>query len=515
MEISMDASTIHKPVAESNGSGAPQRLTRPEEACKRTDEKCERTGDDSADTHRNLFDPWAQFVVPAFPLDILPDALRSFVETQSVVMGCDASALAMAVLAALSGAIDHQFRLKMMRHGSWCASPRLWVLLAGDPSKKKTPIINAATNPLEQYQNRVQAGYRAELANLAEDESKPDPPPRIIIYDTTIEKLGELLSRSDRGLLAKRDEIAGWIGSMEKYGGSSRGAGADRAFWLQAYDGGTYIVDRIGRGEVIIGNLSVSLIGGIQPAKLAELHGLTSDGLLQRFIPVIVGSAKLPLDMPSDDTAYRGLVHKLCATQPLPPLLTLSDAALATMHELLAHLYELEQATGGLADGFQAFVGKLPGVAGSLALILHLASDPSAGARRQVEQATVEGVKRLVNEFILPHAFEFYRSAESTTNGDRLKKLASWILTSGERRFVASDLTSNVADFRGLTLFEVQQRVSPLEAAGWIEPNEAGPTNRSWHVNPAVFEQFADRASQEEVRKAELARLMGAPRRQQ
>jgi hypothetical protein len=479
------------------------------EVCKRIDDKCERIDDDWKNTRSNLFDPWAQFVVPQFPLDILPGALRSFVETHGVVMGCDVSALAMAVLAALSGAIDHRFELKMMRNGKWCASPRLWVLLVGDPSKKKTPIINAAVEPLERYQNRILAKYKAELDKLDKDEPKPDPPPRFVVYDATIEKLGELLSRSDRGVLIKRDEIPGWIGSMEKY--NARGAGADRAFWLQSYDGGRHIVDRISRGEVIIGNLSVSLIGGIQPAKLAELHGLTSDGLLQRFIPVIVGPANLALDRRSDDTAYRGLVHKLCATQTSQ--LLLCDGALAAMNELRAHLHELEQATGGLGDGFQAFVGKLPGVAGSLALILHLAGDPSPGAR-PVEQTTVEGVARLINDFILPHALEFY-CAESTTGGDRLKKLASFILTSGKRRFVASDLTSNIADFRGLTLFDVQQRVSPLVAAGWLTPADASPANNTWQVDPTVFEQFSERARQEEGRKARLARLMRAPRRQQ
>ena len=45
----------------------------------------------------------------------------------------------------------------------------------------------------------------------------------------------------------KRDEIAGWIGSMEKYSGS-KAASADRAFWLQAYDRGPFTVDRIGAG---------------------------------------------------------------------------------------------------------------------------------------------------------------------------------------------------------------------------------------------------------------------------
>ena len=49
-------------------------------------------------------------------------------------------------------------------------------------------------------------------------------------------------------------------------------------------------------------------------------------------------------------------------------------------------------------------------------------------------------------DFILPHAFEFYRAGEA--EGDRLRRLASWILTSGQQRVLASDLARNIADFR-------------------------------------------------------------------
>ena len=59
---------------------------------------------------------------------------------------------------------------------------------------------------------------------------------------------------------------------------------------------------------------------------------------------------------------------------------------------------------------------------------------------------------------ILPHAFAFYRTAEAAAGGDRLQRLASYILTSGKPRIVASDLTSNIADLRGLTVDELNER---------------------------------------------------------
>ena len=57
------------------------------------------------------------YIVPDFPLEILPAVIQQYVVQQSRVIGCDASALAMACLAGFSGALDHSFKIKMMRNG--------------------------------------------------------------------------------------------------------------------------------------------------------------------------------------------------------------------------------------------------------------------------------------------------------------------------------------------------------------------------------------------------------------
>ena len=462
-----------------------------------------------------IFDPWDRYAVPDFPLDTLPPAMRSFVESQSDLIGCDQNALAMASLAAISGALDHRFGLKVMRHGSWWASPRLWVLLAGDPSSKKTPAINAAMRALEGIQGEAYEQWeRAVAAHKADDlPEEPPKPPRHVIGDITVEKLGEILGRQARGLLAKRDELSGWIGAMERYSGRNGGGASDRAFWLQAYDGGRYTVDRIGRGEKHIANLSVSLIGGIQPERLAEMHDLTTDGLLQRFIPVALRASRFPIDAPGDRAteAFEHLVSRLVKAEPSH--LTMNDRAITAFERLRRHIFDIEQASGGLAPGFQAFAGKLPGMAASIALLLHMAEQPDFGGTVRVEVETIEAVHRIVVDFILPHAFEFYRSAETTTDGDRLKRLASWILTSGRDRIVPSDLATNVAGFRGLGLSDIGQRLSPLVATGWLSPEGTDPVARAWKVMPAVRTQMADRTRVEDSRKAVLAKLMRSPRK--
>jgi hypothetical protein len=126
----------------------------------------------------------------------------------------------------------------------------------------------------------------------------------------------------------------------------------------------------------------------------------------------------------------------------------------------------------------------------------------------------VENVKKLLLEFILPHAREFYRTADTVTGGDRIRRIASWIMTSGVKVVTPRELTRNVTGMRGLSVREIYARVSPLVAGGWLVPDQPDPEkNTKWRVTPAVARQFEARKCEEERRKSEVARLMKSPRK--
>jgi hypothetical protein len=452
-------------------------------------------------------------------LEILPPVVKQFVTAQSEIIGGCPSALAMSALVTCSGALHHDFALKMMRHGNWWAHPNLWVLLFGTASIRKTPILDTATLALRLYEAKLREKYQAELKEfkiatkrakqLGQDppDNEPESPPRYLTWDVTSEKCGDLLARNDgKGILALCDELSGWLGGMERYNANSGGR-ADRAFWLKAYDGGPYSVDRIKRGELFIKNLSASLVGAIQPERLAEIRGLTSDGLLQRFIPIIMRAGKVPLDQPTKDGDYSALVQQLIHARP--QRLMLADDAIVVNEQIRHHLFNIETATDGMHGGFSSFIGKLSGSVGRLALVLHMAQSYEEGLLRTiVGKETIDHVRRLIVEFIIPHAREFYIGT-GTVEAERLRTLASWVLTSGKPRIVASDLTSNIVACRGLKLMELNGRVSTLVAAGWLEPEDKTPVCRAWKVSPAVQTQFAERRRLEDERKSALATLMG------
>jgi len=130
--------------------------------------------------------------------------------------------------------------------------------------------------------SRRSAQLEEDYAALSEasTESKAR---RFIVNDSTVEKLGELLNQNRNGLLLFRDELTGWLQTLDRENREN-----DRAFYLESWNGdSSYIYDRIGRGTLIIDSNCVSILGGIQPGPLGEFlwsalkGGVGADGLMR------------------------------------------------------------------------------------------------------------------------------------------------------------------------------------------------------------------------------------------
>ena len=144
-----------------------------------------------------------------------------------------------------------------------------------------------------------------------EKEGKQRPPQtRLRIEDATIEATQQVLQGSPWGVLLLQNEFSGFFGALDKYN-TGKGAQADRAFWLRSYNGGQYAVNRVTRGATVVENLSVSMLGGIQPEPLIKIAGdAVDDGLLQRLFPIILRTACVGQDepMPPINDKYKQLI---------------------------------------------------------------------------------------------------------------------------------------------------------------------------------------------------------------
>jgi len=334
---------------------------------------------------------------------------------------------AIPAMVALAGAIGRRVGVAMKQHDRWHELPMLWGCVIGRPSSGKSPALTPARRMLERLAGEERKAYEVEkrehdgraliadasranakdkikkalkagnqsaaeaAAESAVFDEEPPSEPRIVVNDATVEKLGELLNANPRGLVQFRDELAGWLANLDREGRES-----DRAFWLECWNGtGAFTVDRIGRGTIRIEACAVSILGGMQPGKLAEYvrgairGGFSDDGLIQRFqlavypdLPANWSYCDRRADPASEARAW-STFQRLRALDPDAigaergdgidvPFLRFDDEAQSLLIEWTTVLMHRLRA-GEEPAWMESHLSKYRALAGRLALVLHLA----------------------------------------------------------------------------------------------------------------------------------------------
>ncbi|MDX0312060.1 DUF3987 domain-containing protein [Sinorhizobium meliloti] len=426
-------------------------------------------------------DPWAQRKHPSLPTGLLPKVIEEYAVSQAEIMGVDAGGIAAAALAVCAAAIPDTITLRVKRHDDWEEAPRLWVALIGNPSAKKSPIISAATRPLRAIDDDMVRSYLDEkraydALDKAGKSEKPTPKQmRARIEDVTVEAAQEILRDSRNGVLLIRDELSGWFGSMEKYG-SGKGAAADRSFWLQAFNGGSYSVNRVGRGVVAIDNLSVSMLGGIQPEPIRRIAAdAADDGLLQRLFPICLGSSSVGLDVPPAAAVgqYSGLVPRLNGLQrPVQgglaeTSLKFDSAAQDLRHELSERHHEMQASWEILNKKLAAHIGKYDGLFARLCVVFHCIESTSPRPASVIPFDTARRVADFLHEFLFPHALAFYQNVLGLSDRhDAVLATAGWILTHRPEKITVRDVRRGDRTMRDLDDDQAAEVLRKLDPAG-------------------------------------------------
>jgi hypothetical protein len=459
----------------------------------------------SAPPNGDPVDLWAKFEPPTLPRGLLPDVIERFAFDQGMTMGADMAGIAIGALVVCAAAIPDKIQLQVKRHNAgWRESARLWAALVGPVSTKKTPIMSTVARPLKRIDTEMARRYSEERGQYdklpAEERKQTDPPKhtRLLLQDTTIEAAQDILRDSPDGMLCYQDELSGWFGSMDKYS-SPRGAAKDRAFWLEAFNGQPYSVTRVGRGSVFIPNLSVSMLGGIQPELIRKLaEESTDDGLLQRQLPVILRPAVEGHDEPLSGEAaeYSVLINQLYGLRGGADMtLRFDDGAQSLRQDLERKHLDLQKCEA-LNRKLAAHIGKYDGIFARLCVIWHCVEN--AGDRLTViTEATARRAAGFLHSFFLPHAVAFYAGTLGLSNDhDRLTAVAGHILARNLDRITNRDVQRGDRTMRGLERREIEAVFDQLDALGWID-RVAG----HWIVNPAVHAKFAERAETEKQRR--------------
>jgi hypothetical protein len=471
-------------------------------------------------------DLWGKFESPPLPTGLLPLVIEQYAIAQAAMMGCDAGGLAMAALTVCAAVISDRIELQMKRHDPyWKEAARIWVALVGSPSTKKSPIMRQAARELIRLDMALHRDYMQAMAQyeaLPAEEKKMTRPPRqkrLRIEDTTIEAAQVVMMDSPDGVLCLQDELSGWFGAMDKYG-SPRGAAKDRGFWMQSFNGGSYAVNRIIRGAGIIDNVSVSMLGGIQPEPMRKLVADShDDGLIQRLFPIVLKSATMGKDEPQLDVvgACDDLIDRLHNLEPptnrgsgnvagfLPKVLRFDNAAQEFRGRLEQKHINL-QACEAINKKLAAHIGKYDGLFGRLCVVWHCIENVNLPDLPDlITLSTARRVARFLHEYLLPHAIAFYTEILGLSDEhERLTAVAGYILARKLERVTNRVVAHGDRTMRKLTKRDIDNMFEQLDALGWVDrtpaPRPSDPPH--WIVNPEVHKRFGARGESEAKRRA-------------
>jgi len=326
---------------------------------------------------------------------------------------------------------------------------------------------------------------------------------RMVVEDITVEALSEILKYNSRGVLCIQDELSGWFGSMDAYSGS-KGGGKDRAHWLEAYNGGGRVVDRVMRGSLKIPNWSVSMIGGIQPDAIRRLaQNMTDDGLMQRFM-IVIGGNRPEHDRPEDSYANRAfsdLVDHLYRVGESENPVTLTEVSHHVREALNAYTMEMADYPA-LPGGLKSHLGKWSGLFARLLLTFH-AIECAAMSKHpvtvQVSGDTARRVDRLMRNYLLPHSLAYYTDILGASGDlEHMRWIAGHILSKRLEVITLRDLLQSYKQWRGLDEWRRTRIMQTLEDMGWLVA--VGDERRSkrgahtWAVVMSAHSIFAEKA---------------------
>ena len=478
---------------------------------------------------------------------LIPEPLRDWLSDIAHRMQVPLDFSATACVVMLSSIIGTRLTIRPKKNDSWYVIPNLWGALIQRPSQLKSPPVQEVFKVLDKletesfkqnedaekiYQNEnrkfemkqkiyednlrkaIKKGDDYEIGN-AENELQileSEPPDkrsarRYQTQDATPEKLQDLLSKNPQGILVFRDELNGFLMSLEKEGHETA-----RAFYLEGWNGGgSFTQDRIGRGTIRSNLICISLFGTIQPAKIIPhirkaKSETGNDGLFQRFqITVYPDSINWNYIDKAPNLSAQGRAFKIIRTlaemdfRELDgvqsegdgiPYLKFSDEAQGLFEEWIKDLETKKLNNLDESPSLLEHFGKYRSLMPSLALIFHLLeiadSKRSGNVSLQAAQQAAQWC-----EYLEKHARRIYGMAEDITAraaGSLSNKIKTGKL---EDNFTAREVHRKGWEL--LTEIEtVNGALKDLVEANWLREISILPTlkggrrSMNYQINPEI-----------------------------
>jgi len=413
----------------------------------------------------------AEVLAPSWEDAYLPAFWARYVRDTADAKNAPPDFVAVPLLAAASALIGNARWAKPYAASDWLEMPNLWLATVGLPGTGKSPaakpvfdtVAAVERERLPDFENR----YADYLRDLEEFKGREDiwrgevkqavkdgltPPdlqavepvkpvePCLMANDATLEKLCLLLQAEPKGLLYRRDELAGWLENMNRYG-----AGNDRPFWLEAWSGGSYVQHRIKYDKPIrIDRLALSVFGTTQPERVTKMLAEVDDGLIGRFLwskpdRVPFAPPRVAADNEAATAALRRLANLKMDTREdgelAPRLVPFAPRAEAVLTAFAIQMDERQDTANGLMMGT---ISKARGQAVRLALVLTYLDWAAEGGPEptEVSEVLVVSAANMLADYFMPMARRVFKEAALPEAERDAATIAHWLKKHPEKQKV-------------------------------------------------------------------------------
>lgn len=448
----------------------------------------------------------------------VPPELWYVAKSISNATGFDHNGLVVAGVASAAAMIDDRYQLLVDERKGWKVRACAWALLLGNSATGKSPAIDKMAAPVKLEHLKLVADWERRMREKAEGERAP--PPALFTSNTTIEALQQQLIANERGIVVIASEVTSWLGRQEGKGGDT----SERGEWLDARDGGPRQIGRIGRGQQLLRNWSVSLIAGATPEGLRDaLKYRPDDGLLQRMEVTLLAPMNLEAqgDGREAEKYWDELLQRIYINTTrghFDTFVRFSPEAQALFDTEVKHLRWLAQNCAELLPAFASHLSKFPGMLAEKALVFHCLQ-----GRHTTSAIGTLGQYSVIQSDTMWFAVNYMRRMRQHANGFHNHILghapAFELARALARSLVAEEtlplsigrdwMTQHCSDFRKGDDLLRRAAVQVLEDYHWLNAmgRQYGGWPRQWKVHPHLTTLYGPhgqvlRARREAVKQA-------------
>lgn len=204
-----------------------------------------------------------------FPVNCLPAGVREFVEAVALNTQTPPEMAGIFALGVLASILQRKYTVVIT--DDWSEVLCLYVVAVAAPGERKSPVLNAMTAPLRNYEERVNANIEPSA-----------PEYRLLVDDITPEKLVEVMAAQGGAITLASTESDVFDSIMGRYTKNP-----NMSPYLKAHDGDSITVDRITRSRDSVPHPRLTMILAAQPSIFQEMMSnpkFQGRGLCARFL---------------------------------------------------------------------------------------------------------------------------------------------------------------------------------------------------------------------------------------